>query len=86
MTKTARRDVESISLARMPKPKAQNGHITPREGQVCQLVSHGLDNQKIAEVLDLSIETVKEHVAHVLAKTGFDNRTTIAVWWVTGRN
>jgi DNA-binding NarL/FixJ family response regulator len=54
--------------------------LTPRETQVLRLVSMGLSNQEIADSLEISIETVKEHVQNLLRKTALDDRTQAAVW------
>jgi DNA-binding CsgD family transcriptional regulator len=52
--------------------------LTPREREVAELVAEGLLNKQIAARLGLSIATVKDHVHHVLAKTGLPNRAAIA--------
>ena len=42
----------------------------------------GLSNREIAKSLDISIETVKEHVQNVLRKLDMADRTMVAVWAV----
>ena len=37
---------------------------------------------KIAQVLQISYETVNEHVQHILRKIGVNDRTQAAVWAV----
>lgn len=54
--------------------------LTPRESQVLRLVAMGLSNQEIADSLDISIETVKEHVQNMLRKMSLSDRTQAAVW------
>jgi DNA-binding NarL/FixJ family response regulator len=54
--------------------------LTPRETQVLRLVAMGLSNQEIADSLEISIETVKEHVQNMLRKLGLGDRTQAAVW------
>ena len=54
--------------------------LTPRETQVLRLVAMGLSNQEIADSLEISIETVKEHVQNLLRKLGLGDRTQAAVW------
>jgi DNA-binding NarL/FixJ family response regulator len=54
--------------------------LTPRETQVLRLVAMGLSNQEIADSLEISIETVKEHVQNLLRKTSLNDRTQAAVW------
>jgi DNA-binding NarL/FixJ family response regulator len=48
--------------------------LTAREVEVLRLVASGLSNAEIAERLYLSPNTIKAHVAHVLAKVGAPNR------------
>jgi DNA-binding CsgD family transcriptional regulator len=48
--------------------------LTPRELDVLRLVAAGMSNGEIAEQLYLSRNTVKVHVANILAKIGVHNR------------
>lgn len=54
--------------------------LTPRETQTLRLVAMGLSNQEIADSLEISIETVKEHVQNMLRKLSLSDRTQAAVW------
>jgi DNA-binding NarL/FixJ family response regulator len=54
--------------------------LTQREGEVLRQMAKGLTNKQIAEVLQISYETVKEHVQHVLGKIGVTDRTQAALW------
>ena len=56
--------------------------LTQRESEVLQQLSLGLTNKEIATVLQISYETVKEHVQHILRKIGVTDRTQAAVWAV----
>ena len=40
----------------------------------------GLSNQEIADSLEISVETVKEHVQNLLRKMAVADRTQAAVW------
>ena len=49
--------------------------LTPREVEVLELLAEGLPNNSIAGRLGISDQTVKFHVASILAKLGASNRT-----------
>ncbi len=42
--------------------------LTQRESEVLRQLANGLTNKEIANTLNISYETVKEHVQHVLRK------------------
>ncbi len=54
--------------------------MTKRESQMVRNIAMGLSNKEIAQALDISYETVKEHVQHVLSKLDCRDRTQAAVW------
>ena len=56
--------------------------MTRREEQVLKHVVLGETNEEIAFALEISYETVKEHVQHLLKKIGVSDRTQAAVWAV----
>lgn len=56
--------------------------VTPREEQVLRHVALGLSNDEIARSLEISVETVKEHVQGLLRKLGVIDRTQAAIWAV----
>jgi DNA-binding NarL/FixJ family response regulator len=56
--------------------------LTQRESEVLRQLGLGLTNKEIAQSLDISYETVKEHVQHILRKIGVTDRTQAAVWAV----
>jgi len=41
-----------------------------------------LTNREISQQLEISYETVKEHVQHILRKVGVVDRTQAAIWAV----
>ena len=49
--------------------------LTAREREVLVLLAAGAPNPRIAEQLVVSLDTVKKHVSHLLAKLGAANRT-----------
>jgi DNA-binding NarL/FixJ family response regulator len=56
--------------------------LTKRELQVLKHVALGLSNKEIGQSLDISVETVKEHVQNILRKVSLADRTQAAVWAV----
>ncbi|MFF1819163.1 ATP-binding protein [Kribbella sp. NPDC058245] len=63
-----------------PSRRGRRGYgleLSPREQDVARLVSQGLTNREIAEVLFLSPRTVEQHVAKVLRKLGAVSRAEL---------
>jgi NarL family two-component system response regulator LiaR len=56
--------------------------LSPRELEVLALVARGLDNGDIAQELDISPRTAKNHVSNILTKLGVPNRIQAAVYAV----
>jgi DNA-binding CsgD family transcriptional regulator len=49
--------------------------LTAREMAILHLLVRGKTNKEMAQELDISVNTVAVHVAHILKKTGASNRT-----------
>jgi DNA-binding NarL/FixJ family response regulator len=75
----------SLCLALFERVADQNTHpatfvirhnlgLTRREQQLVQLISHGLTNKEIAAQLNLSEQTVKNHIHRMLRKLGATDR------------
>jgi DNA-binding NarL/FixJ family response regulator len=60
-------------LAQLPGPVQQP--LSKREYQVLQLIADGLENQAIAKILFVSVETVRTHVKSILRKLAARDRT-----------
>ncbi len=56
-------------------PSIDEVGLTPRQAEVLSLLLQGLPNKLIARQLNLSVETVKDHVAAVLRALGVSSRT-----------
>jgi predicted ATPase/DNA-binding CsgD family transcriptional regulator len=69
----------ALALTRRETAKnapAQTGlGLTQREREVLQMMASGKSNQEIADVLFVSLGTVKVHVTHILAKLGVKSRS-----------
>jgi DNA-binding NarL/FixJ family response regulator len=55
-------------------PSTEKIELTPREGEVLELLSRGLPNKLIAQQLGISEPTAKFHVSAVYAKLGVASR------------
>ena len=64
----------ALGGAGMRKGKATLG-LTPRQTDVLALLLKGLPNKLIARELNVSVDTVKDHVAAVLRTLGVNSRT-----------
>ena len=58
---------------------ASSYDFTERELTVLRELTSGDTNQEIADRLNMSVATVKTHILNMLEKTGFRNRTELAV-------
>ena len=54
---------------------ADDNPLSPRERSVLLLISEGCTNKEIADVLDISGNTVKFHVTSLFNKLGVNSRT-----------
>lgn len=59
--------------------------LTPREREILTHLSRGESNKAIAHTLDISHDTVKLHVRHILAKLNLSSRVEAAVFAVEHR-
>ena len=64
---------------------ATSAEFTSKEIEVLRLVGEGLEYSEIAEKLNVSVNTVKTHVSHILQRTGYANKTRLAIA-VTNKN
>lgn len=61
------------------------GTLTERERKILEHLSRGESNKTIARALDISHDTVKLHVRHILAKLNLNSRVEAAVFAVEQR-
>lgn len=76
--------IRTLALAHVGAEQSkQNGldeyQLTEREQEVLRLMAKGLSNAEIADDLILGLQTVKTHVANVLAKLNARDRTQAVI-------
>lgn len=59
-------------------PTADGGQLTPKELEVLGLLSQGLSNLQIADLLHISNKTVSTHKKNIQRKTGAGNLLELA--------
>jgi DNA-binding NarL/FixJ family response regulator len=69
---------QMIVTAMEPFATATLAALTPREAEILPLVAAGETDAAIAERLFISVRTVENHVAHILAKLGVRSRMDAA--------
>jgi len=73
-----------VVLREPSTPPPELASLTKRESEVARLVAKGFRNREIAELLKISIGTVKDHVHRILQKSGLGNRAEVAAVWRDG--
>ena len=58
-----------------PDPKPPEAKITPRQAEVLKLVAKGFTNKEIARLLNISPESIKEHIANILIRLDASSRS-----------
>ena len=76
-------DAGEAQGARAAKGAGPAGAFTARELEVLARIAAGDSNKLIARAFDLSLHTVKRHVANILGKLGVETRGQAAAWYRT---
>jgi DNA-binding NarL/FixJ family response regulator len=63
----------------------EEDHLTDREIEVLRYLAWGKSNPHIARKLNISVNTVKTHISHILEKLNLENRTQAAAYAVQKR-
>jgi DNA-binding CsgD family transcriptional regulator len=56
--------------------------FSPKEAQILRLVSEGMKNKEVGNVLGTTEHVVKNYLRSVYDKTGQSSRTELALWYV----
>jgi PAS domain S-box-containing protein len=56
------------------EPPPPHPSLTPRQSEVLRLLEHGRSTEQIASDLHLSVETVRNHIRHLLRALGVHSR------------
>jgi two-component system nitrate/nitrite response regulator NarL len=82
----------TLKLVNLLQPRRESaarenllGQLTAREREILEHLASGLSNKAIARALDISHDTVKLHVRHILAKLNLTSRVEAAVFAVKHR-
>ena len=75
-------EVTGKMMQRMRAPKKVELHeeLTNREMEILLLMTEGKSNQEIADVLFISLKTVKVHVSNILSKLNVQDRTQAVIY------
>jgi two-component system, NarL family, response regulator LiaR len=78
-----------VILGRLRRAEAETAaepqpvqELSTRELDVLRLIAQGMENSEIAEQLNISRRTAKNHVSNILAKLGLPNRVQAAIYAV----
>lgn len=72
--------LDKLATLRSTTPAAPAIELSPREREVLGLICDDLDDSAIAKRLNLSRNTVRNHVARIYAKLGVSRRSGAVVW------
>lgn len=76
------RAADNVVRVSPPPPAAAPSpvRLTAREQEILERITAGDSNKAIARAFDLSLHTVKRHVANILTKLGVSSRVQAATW------
>lgn len=75
----------NLSEQKGNEPKFDSRGFTERELSIMSLIARGLSNKEISRELFISEGTAANYITSILNKTGFEHRTQIAIYYLTGK-
>jgi DNA-binding NarL/FixJ family response regulator len=69
--------VGNISKRMLPHHREREVALSSRERVIVRLISEGLSNKEIGEVLDLSVKTIEDHRAAAMGKLGLKSTAAL---------
>jgi DNA-binding NarL/FixJ family response regulator len=80
-------DEEPQSSSQMPSPavprEGERTLLSPREGEIVNLVAQGFKNKEMAEKMFITEQTVKNHLHNIFDKLDVSDRLELALHFVT---
>lgn len=64
---------------------ADRSSFSKREIEIMEAIAEGLSNKEISNKLFIGEGTVKNYISTILAKTGLEHRTQIAIYFLKGK-
>lgn len=68
---------EFARQSQRPQPPEPASTLSAREQEVLRLLTRGAANKEIATALDISVNTVKNHLRHIMEKLHLENRVQV---------
>lgn len=72
--------LDKLAMLQKPATPGLSAELSPRERDVLNLICDGLDDDEIAAHLELSRNTVRNHVARLYTKIGVNRRSGAVIW------
>jgi two-component system, NarL family, response regulator DevR len=78
----AKQTMTRVTKSATSTTQTPGDELTEREREVLTLIARGYTNKQIAEALDVSEKTARNHVSHILEKLGLARRSEAAAFAV----
>ncbi len=64
-------------------PSLEREELTAREGELLALMATGYRNERVAQELRISVQTVKNHVRSIFGKLGVETRVEAVIYAIS---